>query len=271
MDTSHFIAGTTGGMGGVIVGHPFDTIRVKMQTQQLYNTYRNPLHCCLKVLKSDGIRKGLYKGALSPLIGNTIFKTVNFGVYGNLLEKLEKTNDYGIIMNSIAAGTISSQVCGLILIPIDRVKILLQTHQHLQSINSVISRLTLSKLLKTGFTSTMARESMFGMTYFPLYQTTKWIVQNATPESDNSFIVSAISGGITGSLSWSIVFPFDVVKSKIQSELVEHNTFIDTVKNHYRKEGVKGFYKGWRAAVYRAFPTHATVLGLYQLTINRLR
>lgn len=52
-----FTAGWLGGMAQVLVGQPFDTIKVRIQTQDLY---AGPLDCLLKTIKNEGVST-LYK------------------------------------------------------------------------------------------------------------------------------------------------------------------------------------------------------------------
>jgi solute carrier family 25 carnitine/acylcarnitine transporter 20/29 len=268
MDRRHFIAGTAAGIGGVIVGHPFDTIRVKMQTQPMYNMYSSPLDCAIKVLKSQGPIKGLYRGATGPMLGSVLFRTVNFGIYGNIVDKLNAVSQTSHLVNSMIAGTVSSQLCGIILVPIDRTKIILQTHTKFTSPLHVLRSMPAKEIFVFGTGATLAREALFGITYFPLFQATKRLSREYI---DIPFLAPALSGGFTGSLTWSIVYPLDVVKSKIQSNIDGNPAgYFKTVRKHYKNEGIKGFYKGWRAAVYRAFPTHATVLALYQVVLSTL-
>jgi len=49
------------------VGHPFDTIKVRLQTTQK-SQFEGPLDCVLQTVRNEGVR-GLYKGATPPLVG----------------------------------------------------------------------------------------------------------------------------------------------------------------------------------------------------------
>jgi hypothetical protein len=57
-----FIAGTVSGTTKCLVGHPFDTIKTRMQTNP---TFAGPLECLSKTLRLEGIR-GLYKVPKPP-------------------------------------------------------------------------------------------------------------------------------------------------------------------------------------------------------------
>ena len=56
------IAGTMGGMNVCFVGHPFDTLKVRLQTQPIDKPiYTGVKDCFIKTIKWEGV-SGLYKG-----------------------------------------------------------------------------------------------------------------------------------------------------------------------------------------------------------------
>jgi len=71
-----FISGGFGGIACVLVGMPFDTIKVRLQTS---TQYKGALDCFKQTVAKEGIR-GLYKGMLSPLIGITPVFAISFWV-----------------------------------------------------------------------------------------------------------------------------------------------------------------------------------------------
>ncbi len=65
----YFISGGFGGICTVLTGHPFDTIKVRLQTTALTGAHYNGMVDCAKqTIKKEGI-KGLYKGMSAPLSG----------------------------------------------------------------------------------------------------------------------------------------------------------------------------------------------------------
>ncbi len=96
------------GAAGVIVGHPFDTVKVRLQTQS-NGKYRGITHCFLSIIRQES-PSGLYKGITSPLTGLAFINAICFGVYGNTLKKL---NDPHSLRNHFLAGnctTVTSQI-----------------------------------------------------------------------------------------------------------------------------------------------------------------
>ena len=58
-------AGTFGGMLQAITGHPLDTIKVRIQSQNKNALFNGPLDCIQKTYKHEGI-KGFFKGLSAP-------------------------------------------------------------------------------------------------------------------------------------------------------------------------------------------------------------
>ena len=58
----NFLAGYNSGIFLVLAGHPFDTIKVRLQAEGTLSTrFQGPLHCVRETLAHEGVR-GLYKG-----------------------------------------------------------------------------------------------------------------------------------------------------------------------------------------------------------------
>ncbi|CAM9648973.1 unnamed protein product, partial [Phaeothamnion confervicola] len=123
----NFIAGGFGGMCLVVVGHPLDLIKVKLQTS---DAYKGTLDVATKTLKADGLR-GFYRGVSAPLVASTpIFATCFWG-YDLGLKIMRRTHSAGpeykfTMADQCAAGAISAVPTTVIMAPVERVKCLLQ-------------------------------------------------------------------------------------------------------------------------------------------------
>jgi len=67
----NFFAGGLGGVCTVVVGHPFDTVKVRLQTMPKVVPGQAPMYtgtwdCVKKTVKLEGFR-GLYKGLQNPI------------------------------------------------------------------------------------------------------------------------------------------------------------------------------------------------------------
>jgi solute carrier family 25 carnitine/acylcarnitine transporter 20/29 len=63
-------AGGFGGVCAVIVGHPFDLVKVRLQTADR-GVYSSAIDVVKKSVARDGLRRGLYAGVSAPLVGVT--------------------------------------------------------------------------------------------------------------------------------------------------------------------------------------------------------
>jgi solute carrier family 25 carnitine/acylcarnitine transporter 20/29 len=64
------VAGGFGGVCAVIVGHPFDLVKVRLQTAEK-GLYTGAIDVVRKSIAQDGLRRGLYAGVSAPLVGVT--------------------------------------------------------------------------------------------------------------------------------------------------------------------------------------------------------
>lgn len=81
-------SGTVGGAAQLVVGHPFDTIKVKLQSQPTpapgqLPRYTGAIDAVKQTVASEGA-KGLYKGMGAPLATVAAFNAVLFTVRGQM-------------------------------------------------------------------------------------------------------------------------------------------------------------------------------------------
>ena len=82
-----------------------------------------------------------------------------------------------------------------------------------------------------------------------------------------------LAGGSAGAFAWGVAFPVDCVKSYMQtSTKADGNVSLRKAILHiYQvRGGVAGFYRGWSAAVLRAFPANAGLFLGYEFAFDIL-
>ena len=85
------LALASGGLYGAtntVVGHPFDTVKTKMQTQSGF-TSSGALASARQILSSEGA-VGFYRGCLPPMWGSAVYRSAQFAVYDLLYAEAEK-------------------------------------------------------------------------------------------------------------------------------------------------------------------------------------
>uniref|UniRef100_A0A1B0DF90 Mitochondrial basic amino acids transporter n=1 Tax=Phlebotomus papatasi TaxID=29031 RepID=A0A1B0DF90_PHLPP len=268
-----FIAGCFGGCAGVIVGHPFDTIKVHLQTQDHRNPqYRGTFHCLKTIVARDSVR-GLYRGMASPMSGVAFVNAIVFGVYGNVQRRTEDPNTLrSHFLAGAAAGLAQSLVCS----PMELIKMRLQ----LQSESSLGGRVKfkgpLSCLLHIwhheglrgvyrGLGITAARDLPGFSSYFVSYE----MMTRTTPNP--SAFHTLMAGGMAGIFSWLCTFPIDVVKSRIQADESKYKGIMDCIVKSYRSEGLAFLSRGLASTIIRAFPMNAACFLVVSWILNLAR
>ena len=76
-----------------------------------------------------------------------------------------------------------------------------------------------------------------------------------------STMLNFLSGGVAGVLSWSIIVPFDVIKSKLQADTrgKYYDGFWDCALKCYQEDGVKAFFRGFTMVALRAATVNAVI------------
>ena len=126
-----FAAGGFGGVCSVAVGHPFDLVKVRLQTSTP-GTYSGALDVVKKTIAHDGGLRGLYRGVGAPLVGVTPMFAISFWGY-DLGQRIVKASDSSYVEGSklsigqiSAAGFISALPTTAVAAPFERIKVILQ-------------------------------------------------------------------------------------------------------------------------------------------------
>ncbi|KAL4626864.1 hypothetical protein ACB092_05G127400 [Castanea dentata] len=256
-----YVAGLVAGVATVITGHPFDTVKVKLQkhnTEAHGVTYRSGWHCTTRVLKTEGIR-GLYRGATPSFVGVAFESSLLFGVYSQTKQSLQ-----GGVQSSgpqpqviIPSAAIGGALISFVLCPSELVKCRMQV-QGADSLVPKSSRYSgpLDCALKTvktegvtgifrgGFT-TLLRESSGNAVFFSVYEYVRYYMhsQLKAASSENSHLIDAGIGILSGGLGGVAI---------------------------YRRAGLKGCYTGLGPTIVRAFPANAAAIVTWELAMKLL-
>ncbi|KAK0534775.1 hypothetical protein OC834_001755 [Tilletia horrida] len=244
-----FIAGTVGGVASLLAGHPFDTIKTRLQSQVIPSTAQNGVSAPVYRNAMDAFRiifVGLYKGVTSPLLGVAIMNASVFGCYSLALRAQMGANtsiDNASLGQIMLAGMASGVMTALITTPIDLLKIRQQNDTRTATSSNTFSVIR-NIVLRQGFTglfrgygATCIRDLGYGpyfFTYELLNRTllsfhtsaslsaSDTVADLALGTSSNtsprlSPIELAISGGLAGMVGWGATFWADVIKTRIQA------------------------------------------------------
>lgn len=247
-----YMNGVVGGYARAIIGHPFDTVKTKMQVNPL--RYGNSTNCLRMTIKEEGWLS-LYKGLTAPLLANGFIVGTHFSVFKMLKDKIE---------NSFIRGAIAGSVASFIACPVEFLRIKMQLASRLDNNKNYKNILECAKAvidhkgtlgIFTGQRVTLLRDALGYGCFFFAYA-------NTPDLSSIVFVNKILKGILCGFGLWGSMYPIDVIKSRIQGALLENQkkTEICWTKEVYTQLGIKGFYKGFGATMVRAIPVNIGIV-----------
>ncbi|KAI9759859.1 MAG: 37S ribosomal protein, mitochondrial [Chaenotheca gracillima] len=292
-------AGAAGGVAQVLLGQPFDIVKVRLQTT---NQYTSAADCAAKIYKNEGAL-AFYKGTLTPLIGIGACVSVQFGAFHYSRRQFEAYNAGAnpsappalSFPQVYAAGAIAGLTNTVFSSPIEHVRIRLQTQPHepskrlytgpldcvrkLSSSSPAVvggSGAGVARGLYRGTAVTFFREAQaYGFWFLSFeYMMRADAARSASGRREDipGWKVAAY-GGLAGEALWISSYPFDVVKSKMQSDgftkpgvatgadkglgVMKYASMRDCFAQTFRQEGLAGFWKGIGPTLLRAMPVSA--------------
>lgn len=189
-------------------------------------------------------------------------------------------------------GALAGTVQAFVICPVEHIKCRLQIQAKvgakqlykgpIDACVSIIKNHGIFRGLYRGMGVTLWRETpAFGM-YFAVYDTIKDRVESLLEEKDDdhpipshahAWAASALAGGISGASTWGIIYPFDVIKSQMQTSPLERHLQKgmwavggDIIRDH----GVKHMFRGLGVTLVRAFPVNAIIFPVYEFVLMQI-
>ena len=285
-----FLWGTFAGVFMTLSGHPFDSIKVRMQTS---STPIGLSKCISTIIEKEGVLS-FYRGLTPPLATVPIVNAVVMSSYEfcKRLLGVESEEEF-TFTQSLISGVFAGFVNSYIISPVELVKWRLQVQTEsisnayykgsLDCALKVIQEEGLKTLLTSGLIATILRETFCYAGQFGGYFLAKrWFakIEDCTV-SELSHTSLFLSGGIGGLFCWLTSYPQDIVKTKLQTQPVgvvkypRHPTFpdegiISCTKEIYSSEGFKGFWKGFSACWIRAFWANGFMFSAYEFANSKI-
>ncbi|KAF0314333.1 Solute carrier family 25 member 45 [Amphibalanus amphitrite] len=282
-------AGSVGGMAGILVGHPADTIKVRQQTLG-----GSPLATLRATLKHEGTR-GLYKGMAFPLVTNGLLNAIYFGAYSGALRGLDwalggpagggsadRPPDTGRLFVAGCVGGVAQLVVAT---PVDLVKIQLQTRTEgagWRAHYTTAARGPLGCLAELyrrrgvrgwyhGLGAMAGRDvASFGL-YITLYERASWELRRRAAVSRRG--AALLAGGLAGTAAWLSILPLDVIKSKLQADDPARPLYrgvVHCARLTVLRDGPRALFAGGTLLAARAFVVNAVIFLGYECGLEAI-
>lgn len=282
-------SGAVGGIAQVLIGQPFDIVKVRLQTT---SEYKGALDCASRILKNEGA-SAFYKGTLTPLIGIGACVSVQFGAFNYAKRAFEASNASKVnktLGNAIpqplsygqyyAAGAFAGIANTVLSSPIEHIRIRLQTQPHgagklYNGPLDVIRKLGATGVYR-GTSVTLLREAQaYGAWFLTFeYLMNQDAKRNSILRKEVPTWKVAFYGGLAGEMLWIASYPFDVIKSKMQTdgfgEKQRYKTMRNAFAQTFAQEGALGFWRGIGPTLLRAMPVSAGTFATVELTLRAI-
>ncbi|KAH8884503.1 amino-acid transporter arg-13 [Thozetella sp. PMI_491] len=288
--------GSLAGIVGKYIEYPFDTVKVRLQSQpdHLPLRYKGPIDCFRQSIAADGFL-GLYRGISAPLFGAALetsslffFERLGQGVVykSGLCPKGEDLPLQALWFTGAFSGAFTS----FLLTPIELVKCKIQVpgaeggaaRAPLRPLPVIRGILRHQGILGFwhGQMGTLIRESGGSAAWFGSKHTVTKFFQDlnerraASPAELSQIRMSplplwqqAVAGASAGMSYNFLFFPADTIKSRMQTapigEVTPNRSFLQEVTSLWRQAGLRGFYRGCGITVLRSAPSSAFIFMLY--------
>ena len=274
-----YLAGIAGGLAVCIVGHPFDTIKTRLQTSP-EGYYRSTMDCVRKTARKEGLM-GFYAGVTSPLAGQMFFRAFSFFTFYRVESMLNNLNEGEVTSNGqlLVAGGMTGFAISFIETPIDLVKTKLQIQifqnadkrKYSTTLGAIqyISSVNGPRALWQGMSATVIRNVPSNALFFPVNEIVKRNFADYNNISvDDLEIHHRLGAGACGGLSyWVGMYPLDRIKGAVQAQRFHKQVgYLTMVSEIYAKDGILGFYRGITPCAARAAPACAAMFAVVDLT-----
>ncbi|GAB0134636.1 hypothetical protein EsDP_00002998 [Epichloe bromicola] len=286
-------SGAMGGIAQVIIGQPFDIIKVRLQTTTQYS---GALQAAASIYRTEGAL-AFYKGTLTPLLGIGACVSIQFGAFHAARRWFEARNvnaaspgsttppsrlSYG---QCFAAGAFAGVSNAALSAPIEHIRIRLQSQPHgharlyngpLDCARKLSAHRGVLRGIYRGSAVTVCREAAAYGAWFTAfeYMVNSDAARNGVDRRDMAAWKIAVYGGLAGEALWLASYPFDVIKSKMQTDGLGAQQRYPTMRSCFavtwRADGVRGFWKGIWPTLFRAMPVSAGTFAVVEMTMRAI-
>jgi len=301
-----FLAGYCSGMCLVLAGHPFDTIKVRMQSEGTKGRFTGVTDCIRQTLRHEGVR-GLYKGMATPLLMTGLINSVLFGTQYNLVAEIvrrregpgahlssEDLHRSATISETCLAAVFSGAFISILVAPMEGIKARLQVQYSAAApqlgavrigylgpwdcARRVYGTLGLRRGLYRGWVPVclcrMSNYAYFGSYAYISAMLAEWVHGEDFKGKPLPLSAAILAGGLTGFCYWLSCYPMDVIKNRIQaapdSRVPLYRNWRHAAQHIRRTDGWRGFAVGFVPCVLRAFPANAAAFLGFELAMRLL-
>ncbi|OAA73594.1 mitochondrial carnitine/acylcarnitine carrier protein [Cordyceps fumosorosea ARSEF 2679] len=280
------LSGAAGGVAQVLIGQPFDIVKVRLQTT---TQYAGALDAARSIYRREGAL-AFYKGTLTPLVGIGACVSVQFAAFHAARRWFERRNGTQpgqrlAYSQYWAAGAFAGVANTVLSSPIEHIRIRLQSQPHgagrlyagpVDCVRQLVRAGGVLGGVYRGTAVTLLREASAYGAWFAAFE---WMMsadarRAGVDRRDVPAWKVALYGGLAGECLWLASYPFDVVKSRMQTdgfgEAQKFRSMRHCFAATWAADGAAGFWRGIGPTLLRAMPVSAGTFAVVEFTMRAL-
>lgn len=287
-----FLPGAAQGTCSVALGHPFDTVKTRLQARgpqsaaAQHRCFRT-LSTMVAMLRQEGVRS-VYRGVVPPLIMIAAKRSVQLTLFDYLLsaQHVPQATASSLLVraksqlrgNGFVSGAIAGGAGTIVGCPLHVVKIQTQNSTKASTENAFTCAVSIFRIegfagFYRGWQHHLVKDVLFASMYLGSYNHIKQrhdvleFILGPTLSSGETIctkesrvrINQFLSGSLASMLTWTVLFPVDAVKTCVQARRAS------TLSGVYvALGGCRGMYQGLGAALTRAGPVSGCAMLSYE-------
>eukprot|EP00871_Galdieria_phlegrea_P002217 jgi/Galph1/2997/GphlegSOOS_G1670.1 len=293
-------AGAISGIVSAFVTHPLDVVKTRLQACSLQMVqigrprsqslkYFGTFQALSLIWKEEGLR-GLWQGINPTIVGLIPTQAIFFAVYTSMKTSINSSEllffkqwlpawSNSPVATNASSAAIAWLVTSVLTNPLWVVKVRMQVQKYssnqtrrydglFRSWKIIVKEEGVRGLYRG--TSAAMLGALGAMVQFPIYEAIK--NQRTTSDTLPSFPRIAVASALSSLLSSMTVYPFEVVRSRIQVQDSQtkngYRGIVDCMRRMLGNEGFFAFYKGMGTNLIRTVPNGIIALSSYEMGLR---
>lgn len=289
--SADFWAGYLSGAIGILIGNPLDLVKVRLQAS---NEPSGPRPTASSYTRHFQSRASLVTGTAAPVVGYGALNALLFVSYNRSNEALNSVlRTSSSLWATWAAGAMGGLATWVVSTPTELIKCRAQVASTPSSSWAITKQIWQTEGLRGlyfGGRVTALRDSIGYGFYFWSYElSSRWLSNGRSEEAagwgENAAKV-LFCGGLAGVVTWASVFPLDVIKTRVQTQIAQpvmapllggpavgHSRLgaVEIARQAYAEAGWQVFFRGLAVCSIRAFVVNAVQWAVYEWVMVELR
>ncbi|CAG5185838.1 uncharacterized protein ALTATR162_LOCUS11416 [Alternaria atra] len=298
--SADFWAGYVSGAAGIIIGNPLDLIKTRLQAgktaQNVEPTTATGAVTAPNSFKGHFENAGtLVRGATAPILTYGALNALLFMTYNRTLSLLNDSptspTNFSKVFLAGATGGLASFVVSA---PTELVKCRAQVATSATTTSWSVARDVWRtegiRGLYYGGGITSVRDAVGYGFYFWSYELSKQAWSSPDDSDRETAMKVLLCGGLAGVITWASIFPLDVIKTRVQTQILHapvrdgeqsallgseapraRLSSVEIARQAYRTEGVGVFFRGLGICSVRAFVVNAVQWAVYEWMMKLLQ